>query len=145
PNQPARYSSTTFSRVATLLERHFPEVQIATRLVPTRVVLRHGEVQSIIDVHWADPNFFSLFPFKTLSGSLEQALSQPDGIVLTSAIARQFFGRADVTGETLDIDHEHVMRVTAVIEDLPSNTHFSIKAIASGRAPFSRLTALDAL
>jgi putative ABC transport system permease protein len=145
PGRPARYSSTTFSRVAAVLEGHFPEVQTATRLVPTRVVVRHGDVQSIIDVHWADPNFFRLFPFKTLSGNLPHALNQPDGIVLTRAIARQLFGRTEVTGETLDIDHEHVMRVTAVIEDLPSNTHFSIKAIASGLAPFSRLTVLDAL
>jgi putative ABC transport system permease protein len=145
PNRPPRYGSTTSSDVAAALRLEFPEVQIATRLTPTRAVLRHGDVQSIVHVHWADPNFFRLFPFKTLSGNLPQALSQPDGIVLTRAAARQFFGRDDVTGETLELDHEHAMRVTAVIEDLPSNTHLSVKVIASALAAFSRLTYLDAM
>jgi putative ABC transport system permease protein len=155
PNRSPMYRSMTFSYVAAALRREFPEVQIATRLIPTRAVLRHGDVQSITYVHWADPDFFRVFPFKTLSGNLAQALSRPDGIVLTRAAARQFFGHDDVTGETLDLDyvtgealsphHEHAMRVTAVIEDLPSNTHLSVKVIVSALAAFSRLTYLDAL
>src|SRR6202011_5146133 len=113
---------------AAALRLEFPEVQIATRLTPTRAVLRHGDVQSIVHVHWADPNFFRLFPFKTLSGNLPQALSQPDSIVLTRAAARQFFGRDDVTGETLELDHEVPIPGTAVGEDLPLTTHLSVPA-----------------
>src|SRR6202011_6166290 len=100
PNRSPMYSSTTFSRIAASLKRVFPEVQIAARLAPKRGVLRHGDVLSIISVHWADPDFFRVFPFKTLSGDLAQALSRPDGIVLTRAAARQFFQHDDVTGET---------------------------------------------
>ena len=145
PGRAAVNSFPTFSNIAAQLKRVFPEVQIATRLTPSRAILSHADVQSVISVHWADPDFFRVFPFKTLSGNLSLALSQPDGIVLTRAIARQFFGRDDVTGETLELDHEHTMRVRAVIEDLPANTHLAVKVFASGLAPFSKLTALDAL
>jgi putative ABC transport system permease protein len=134
----------TFATIAGDFKRVFPEVQFAVRLTPGRAILSHGDVQSIMSVQWADPDFFRVFPFKTLSGNLSPALSRPDGIVLTRAAARQFFGREDVAGETLDLDHVHTMRVRAVIEDLPSNTHLSFKVVASGLAPFSTLAAQDA-
>ncbi len=135
----------TFSNIATQLEHTFPEVRIATRLTLGPAVLSRADLQSTFSVGWADPDFFRLFPFKTLSGNLSVALSQPDGIVLTRAVARQFFGRDDVLGATVELDHAHTMRVRAVIEDLPSNTHLSVKVFASGLAPFSKLFALDAL
>src|SRR5437868_7877059 len=82
---------------------------------------------------------------ETISGSLANALRQPDGIVLTRKIARRFFGRDNVVGETLDLNREHAMRVTAVIEDLPSNTHLAIDVFLPGIASFSELTSLDAV
>ena len=45
PNRSPMYRSMTFSYVAAALRREFPEVQIATRLIPTRAVLRHGDGQ----------------------------------------------------------------------------------------------------
>jgi putative ABC transport system permease protein len=143
PNRSPVYSSTTFSVVAAGLKKRFPEVQMATRLTRSRAILRHGVVQTLTSIDWADPDFFRLFPFKTLSGNPVEGLSQPDGIVLTRATARQFFGRDDVTGETLELDSRHTMRVTGVIEDLPANTHLNARVIASGLARFSKLTALD--
>lgn len=145
PNRSSMYSSLVSASLAGAFKLEFPEVQAATRLTQATAVLSNGDIQSKVSVLWADPDFFRLFPFKTLSGNLAQALSRPEGIVLTRAMARQLFGRDNVTGEALEIDHTHTMRVTAVIEDFPSNTHFNVKVIASGLAGFSRLSFLDAL
>ena len=40
----------------------------------------------------------------------------------------------DPIGETLEIDRKTVMRVTAILEDLPSNTHFDMSIVVSGRS-----------
>jgi len=37
------------------------------------------------------------------------------------------------------------MQVTAVLMDLPSNTHLETRIFASGRAAYSRLAVLDAM
>ena len=144
PHGAPAYWNTTFANLAAALASEVSEVQLVARLAPTRALLRHAGIQSLGTLNWADPDFFRLFPFKSIRGDLAQALSQPDGIVLTRSTALQFFGRDAVVGETLELDHRYTLRVTAVIEDLPANTHFSFNAIASGLAPFSRLAALDA-
>src|SRR5262249_30372453 len=78
-----------------------------------------------------------------IAGDLAKALAQPDDIVLTRSIAHKYFGRDDVVGEFLELDRQHPMRVTAVLEDLPSSTHLSVQIIASGQASFSRLATID--
>src|SRR5207302_1018676 len=109
------------------------------------VVRRDDREGSVSAACWADPDFFRLFPMKTIVGDLANALSQPDGIVLTRKIARRLFGRDNAVGETIDLNHEHIMRVTAVIEDLPSNTHLAGDVFLAGIALFSELTRLDAI
>ena len=135
--------AVTASNIAAAMKLDFPAVETATRLSPTQVALRHGDIEEPAVVYWADPNFFSVFPLKTISGNLAGALSRPDGIVLTRKMARRYFGRDDALGEMLEIDRQHTMRVTAIIEDLPSNTHLSVDVFAPGIASFSALSFLD--
>lgn len=144
PGRSPIYSNTTASDVGAALKREIPQVQMAVRLAWTRGVLVSNGREAVVTMRWADPDFFRLFPFTTLSGDLRGALSSPDGVVLTHTVAFQLFGRDTVIGERLQLDHEHVLRVTAVIADPPSNTHLNVQAVASGLAPFSRLATLDA-
>ena len=81
-------------------------------------------------------------PMPTVAGDLAGSLDAPDSIVLTRTVARKYFGRDAPIGETLLVD-KHPMRVTAVIEDLPSNTHLTADIFASGRSPYSLLTHLQ--
>jgi putative ABC transport system permease protein len=122
----------------------FPEVEAATRLSYAGVALREGDIEAPINAYWVDPDFFSVLPMKVIAGTLEGALGKPDGIVLTRSLARRFFGSENIVGRTIEMDGQHVMRVTAVIEDLPSNTHLKFDALVSGIASFSRLSILDA-
>src|SRR5204862_7406959 len=91
------------------------------------------------------PNFFQLFPMRTVVGRLADALRRPDGIFRTRSVARRFFGRDDVVGETVELNPTHVMRVTAVIEDLPSNTRLVGDVFLPGAASFSELSLQDAV
>jgi len=123
----------------------FPEIQVVARLVRANVSLRHRDIEADEEIVWADPDFFDIVKLPAIAGNANAALRSPDGIVLTRSIAYKYFGRADPLGETIDIDRSHAMRVMAIIEDLPSNTHIKADVFASGLASFSELTRLDAL
>ena len=58
------------------------------------------------------------------------------------AAARKYFHRDAPLGEVLQLDG-HPMRVAAVIEDLPSNSHLAGDVFASSTAPFSTIKQLD--
>jgi putative ABC transport system permease protein len=97
--------------------------------------LRHGNVEAVEPgFWWADPDIFEVLPLAAAAGDLRTALERPDGLVLTRRMARKYFGTELPLGQTIEIDHERTMRVTAVLEDLPSNTHLNAEIFGSARA-----------
>jgi putative ABC transport system permease protein len=131
--------------VAAWLKLDFPGVQSVARLASEQVGLRRGNVEASDDIAWVDPDFFDVLPMRGLAGNLRTALARPDAIVLTRQMARKYFGRDNPIGEMIEINRQHSLQVTAVLMDLPSNTHLDFKIFASGRAPYSRLAVLDAM
>jgi putative ABC transport system permease protein len=142
---PAR-SSVTTAFIAPALQLDFAEIDLVTRLIPDSVSVRRKDGESATPAaYWADPTFFHMFPMKVVAGDLAHALSSPGDIVLTHRAARQFFGRDDVVGETLDINREHSLRIVAVVEDLPSNSNLTFDILLPAIAGFSPMSALDAV
>ena len=138
--------NVTFSDVAKLLPLEFPDIEAVTRLEPTQMKLRHGDVEGAEpNTFWADPNFFDVLRFKAIAGDLATALHHPDGIVLTRAVAHKYFGNDAPIGESIELNGDQTLQVRAVIEDLPSNTHLAVGAIASGLASFSGIARQDAI
>jgi putative ABC transport system permease protein len=134
-------SNNTEVWTAPLLKAQFPEIQDATRLAKAYFppLVQRGQVKiAEQQFMWADPNVFRVLPLPVLAGDLQTALDTPDGLVLTRAMARKYFGADAPLGATLLIDG-HPMRVTAVIRDLPSNTHLIGDVFGSGLAAFSGL------
>ena len=79
-----------------------------------------------------DSTFFQAFTFGALEGNLEEALNDPNSIVLTRASAKKYFGNANPLGETMTIAGGRMngsYTVTAVIEDVPGNSHFTYEFI----------------
>jgi len=142
PGAAAAPFSTAYYRVSEWLESDFPEIDAVSRLWILRKALRHGELEAQQPVGFADRDFFRVFPLPAIAGDLESALSTPDGIVLTRQAARKYFGEDAPIGKTLEFDRRAVMRVTAVIEDLPSSTHLNFSVIASSAALLQELTQL---
>lgn len=131
---------------APALQLAFPEIELATRLGPANVQLRRTgtEMPAKVKAAWAEPGFFQMFPLRAVSGNLSGALSRPDEVVLTRKAARQLFGAENPVGKTLSVDRANVLRVTAVVEDLPSNSHFNVEVFLPGIASFSSITAAEA-
>lgn len=76
------------------------------------------------NVAWADSTLFDVFTLPMISGNPKTALTEPNSIVITESVARKYFDRTDVVGETLTIDNTQTRKITGVIKDLPSNMHF---------------------
>lgn len=82
------------------------------------------------DGFFASEEFFDVFTFGLLHGNLVTALENPFSVVLTAETAVKIFGKTDVVGEVLKKSEEQYT-VTAVLEDVPNNSHIKFEAIAS--------------
>lgn len=134
PGTSPQKSELVFYGVADWLRNDFPGLAIARQGGNWRSV-RRGDFESHEAISYADSEFFSVFPLPVVAGDLRTALDAPNSIVLTRSMARKFFGEDAPIGETLEINREHTVRVTAVIEDLPSNTHLNFRMLAAASPP----------
>ena len=77
-------------------------------------------------VRGVSPSFFEIFTFPFIKGDSKNCLSEPRSIVLTEKMAAKLFKDEDPIGKTLGFEWWgtwHDLKVTGVIEDVPSNSH----------------------
>lgn len=139
PGAPVNETDFTPMMLAPAMKLEFNEIALTARLSPTYFppTVRRGDITAGEQkMFWADPDFFRVIPLPAIAGDLATSLEAPDAIVLTRSMARKYFGRDTPVGETLLVD-KRPMKVTAVLEDLPSNTHLSADFFLSGGSPDS--------
>jgi putative ABC transport system permease protein len=127
------------------LKLAFPQIQYVARLASAGFppAVRRGDVSvSERGFAWADPDFFKVLPMPAVAGDPRTALEAPDALVLSRSAARKYFGKDAPIGGQLLVDGK-AMRVAAVIEDLPSNSHLTGDIFASALAASSMLRQLD--
>jgi putative ABC transport system permease protein len=79
-----------------------------------------------------DPSFLQLFHCTLLSGNRQNVLANPYEVVLTKSMALKYFGKADVVGESISISaFDQPLKVTGLVADAPSNTHFKFNMLVS--------------
>lgn len=81
-------------------------------------------------IYYADPSAFEMFSLNTLAGEGRTALSNPFQMLLTKSTAKKYFGSIDVIGEPVKIMGK-LYHVSAIIDDLPTNTHLKFNALLS--------------
>jgi putative ABC transport system permease protein len=115
------------------LADELPEVETYIRTHEDAGVLTYhsstGESQAFHENHIlaVDSTFLQAFTFSTIEGSTATALDAPNNIVITHAIARKYFGNDEALGKTLQLTGGRMKgdyTVTAVLEDIPQNSHF---------------------
>ena len=83
----------------------------------------------IKDLIFADSTFFRIFTFQSLSGNIENALAQPNSIVITNSLSHQLFGNDDALGKKILLQNKEYLTVSAVIEDVPANSSIDFKGV----------------
>jgi putative ABC transport system permease protein len=135
----------TLPQVAGWLKTELPNLTVARLTYFRRPIdVRQGTFHTFEDVVWVDSEFFSVLPYPALAGDLKASVNRPDSIVITRGAARSYFGIDDPVGRTLTIAG-HPMTVTAVLQDLPANSHLANRRLfASGSSSYSWTKYLDA-
>jgi len=109
--------------IGPLLGINFPAIEASSRFIEVRQSVTYQTDSYSESVKFVDPDFTSVFEFDYLAGS-EQALASGTGVIMTREAAQRYFGRVDAVGETIQINGEIDLAVAAVIDNLPSNSHF---------------------
>lgn len=122
---------------APLMKKDFPEIREYTRLLKDEKaqVGRPGEQQFYeTGMLYADATFFQIFSLHLDRGDQRRALEKPNSIVLTAEAARQYFGKADPIGKTLEVNsygRSFNLEVTAIARKMPAASHINFHALVS--------------
>jgi putative ABC transport system permease protein len=124
--------AVTSAPFAPALKQHFPQIEDAVRIdAEGGDLIAHGNgTLKINDIVSADPSLFNIFTFDFLEGNAATALSDPQSIVLTESLARTLFGSQEsVVNQMVIFPGNNPARVSAVIRDIPRNSHFRFSAV----------------
>jgi putative ABC transport system permease protein len=75
-------------------------------------------------VAYADSSLFDVFTLPVIAGDAKTALKERHSLVITESIAKKYFNSTDVIGKTMLINDTGNYKITAVIKDIPKQSHF---------------------
>jgi predicted permease len=85
--------------------------------------------------YYVEPEFFTIFDFKWLSGSPQTCLNDPHSVVLTQATAEKFFGDwKTAIGKTIKHENKTLYKITGILKNIPANTDFPLSVVAGYNA-----------
>ena len=117
--------------IAPELKKEFPEVEAATTLQVLGSLLKFENKVFFEQGMFCDEFVFDVFRIPVLEGEGQEALMDPNAILLTESLAKKFFGESSAIGKTLIFDNQKPLNVRGVIEDVPENQHFTYDYILS--------------
>jgi len=125
-------SKTSFAIGPTML-KEFPEIEHMARFRPIdNCYLSYEEKQFYEDkLYYTDSSVFDIFTFKFKIGNPKHALNKPYSIVLTESFADKYFGNEDPIGKIINVNNQLNCKVTAILEDIPGNTHLTFDGLVS--------------
>lgn len=113
--------------------REFPQVQQFTRLRWHGSFLVKEQNENIQEnrVAYADSTLFDVFTLPMLAGNAKTALKEYHSLVITEKIAEKYFPQdaenniSNIVGKTLLINDTVNYKITAVIKNIPAQSHFN--------------------
>jgi putative ABC transport system permease protein len=87
---------------------------------------------------FADPSFFSVFTFPLKYGSARHILDKPFSVVISERIAKKYFGDQNPIGKKISFNGQHILEVTGVAMNAPSNSTLNFDFVSSNET-FKRI------
>jgi putative ABC transport system permease protein len=110
------------------LKNDYPQVENYVRFYNggPYLIKKSGTLNNIREekILFADSSVFDVFTFPLLTGNPSAALTAPNTIVISESAARRHFANQNPVGQVLNLDNKKDYTVTAVMKDMPENSHF---------------------
>ena len=109
------------------LKKDFPQVEQYVRFRNYGGLLVKKDNQNVQEdkVIYVDSTLFDVFTLPIIAGDARTALTDPSSIVITEKMAKKYFNSVDVVGKTLVVSDTTNYKVSAVIKNIPVQSHFS--------------------
>ncbi|HEY8936011.1 MAG TPA: ABC transporter permease [Cyclobacteriaceae bacterium] len=135
-----RSASQPFPVAEALLNDHGSQIERAVRFfnyqAPTLALATIDNKKEFNEsrIFCTDSTIFDVFDFQLIEGDRRTALNAPQTIVLTESMAKKYFEGESAVGKYLKFQGNTNLLVTAVMQDVPLNTHFQFDALISFRS-----------
>ncbi|MFC1887213.1 FtsX-like permease family protein [Candidatus Cloacimonadota bacterium] len=128
-------STQTTSNIAVgpLLQDEMPEIEEFVRFLNPGNALLEANDKSFYEsnMQMTDNSIFNVFTIPFISGNREDALIEPNTIVLTKDMSEKYFGDTNPIGKEMIMENQDIFTVTGVIENMPPNSHLQFDALIS--------------
>jgi len=134
-----RYWAPTAPILLERLSEQMPEIEMFSRFMQSSNVsmaytdsLETVKKLMVFDGFFVDTTAFEMFDIQFVYGDANTALSNTQGMVISEALAKRFFGEENPMGKTLTIENYGVdFVITGVIKDIEGNTHIKMNFLLS--------------
>lgn len=133
---------SVFTAAGPLLEAELSDIEAVARTISYEYLITLGADSFYQMLRFADSDLLTIFDFEYIHGNAS-ALDDPTGILISESSAIKYFGTSDVIGETITLNNQFDFHVTAVIKDVPQNSHFTSLPIMN--TPFNMLGSIKSL
>jgi putative ABC transport system permease protein len=110
-----------------------PGIERVTRLRTSDDILLKYEDKQFFESagFYADSSFLNMFSFELETGDRKTALSSPNSIILTSSMAKKYFGTENPMGKLLSFDDNRPLKVTGILKEIPTGSHIHFNFLIS--------------
>jgi ABC-type antimicrobial peptide transport system permease subunit len=127
----------TTPAISTPLKQQFPEIKHLTRIVSFNLLTNSDVLLKRINEegsfepngYMADSTFFDVFKMPFVKGTPKIAFNDPNSIIISSSLAKKYFGKDDPIGQMMKLDNFFDLKVSGVFSDFPKRSHLNIDFI----------------
>lgn len=117
-----------------MLQAKVPQVINHCRIVckPWTLLVSNGRDSYYENtIAFCDSTVFDMFDYKLLEGDPTSALAEPNTVVIDRDLAKKYFGNSDALGQTIKMLNRYELKITGVMEPIPTNSHLQFKALVN--------------
>ena len=132
-----QHGTITYSAIGKAMQDDFPEVIDHVRVEPAVGIIIKGDTKLGEQKGYAvDNSFLSMFSYPLIAGDKNNALTDPNTIILAETLARNLFkvqgnDFSTVVGQTIQKDNDPPYKITGICKDPPENSHLKFSYIFS--------------
>jgi putative ABC transport system permease protein len=110
--------------IGPLLKEIFPEIENIARLAVREATFSYGENSfNENKIYYAEQEILNILKFNIIDGNTQNALTEPNTILLSKSASERYFGKESPISKTLRLNKKEDFRVVAVFDDIPENSH----------------------